>query len=393
MTIDAIGDRNRPIAQRIAALDSLTGRSLPPKSVFVVLHDESDALEVRLAAIRAVGRSPGAVNQLARRFRPAAVREAAVTELARIAKSALPEYFERRIREDIAAAKSDPLGPQMVNLGLNYGRDSRVLEAARALMADPRSEVRSRAVGVLASIGEIDAVLEAALDRSEAVRAQAAEMLGHFSLGRPTDLSTLQRMAEDPDSGVAAKADTALRRMGVKKVRTMPHPSPPSDGDPQWLELLAKLAAKTLADPDRAAELAENAVKTGWLGTGAVGDDDLAALESRLGLKLPPSYRSFLKTTNGWGPTSFAVDRLLRAEEVKRFVESEPEWVQIWSDNEEGPALSTAIQVSTVADGVCLLIPSDDRVEWETWFFANWIPGAHRHDSFLAFMESELRRP
>jgi len=100
-----------------------------------------------------------------------------------------------------------------------------------------------------------------------------------------------------------------------------------------------------------------------------------------------------LKTTNGWGPTSFAVDRLLRAEEVRRFAETEPEWVQIWSENDEGPALKSAIQVSTVADGVCLLIPHDQNAEWETWFFANWIPGADRHQSFRAFMENELQRP
>jgi hypothetical protein len=99
-----------------------------------------------------------------------------------------------------------------------------------------------------------------------------------------------------------------------------------------------------------------------------------------------------LDTTNGWGPTSFAVDRLFAAREVVRFAESEPEWVEIWAGNEEGPALRTALQISTVADGVCLLIPSD-KTEWETWFFANWIPGADRHSTFRAFMENELQRP
>jgi len=77
---------------------------------------------------------------------------------------------------------------------------------------------------------------------------------------------------------------------------------------------------------------------------------------------------------------------------VVRFAESEPDRVQICSENEEGPSLKTATQVSTVADGVCLFIPSDQKAEWETWFFANWIPGAHRYDSFRAFMENELQR-
>jgi len=392
LSADTIGDKTQPPGKRIAALNSLGGRSLPPKSVFAVLHDESDDLEVRLAAVRAVGRSPGAINQLVRRFHPAPVREAAVVELARIARSPLPDYLERRIREDVAAASADPLGAQLVNLGLSYGRDPRVIETTRALGADSRPEVRRRAIAVLASIGEVDDVLAAAHDPSAEVRAQAGEMLGFFSVGRPADIATLERLADDPDVEVATKARAAMRRLGIRKQETRGHPATPTEGDPQWLDLLGKLGARILADRDRAADLPESALQTGWLGAAGATDDEIAALESRLGLALPPSYRSFLKTSNGWGPTSFAVDRLLAAHEVRRFPESEPEWVEIWADNEEGPALKTAIQVSTVADGVCLLIPSE-KVEWETWFFANWIPGAHRYETFRAFMENELQRP
>ena len=393
MSADRIGDKTRPPAQRIAALSNVGGRSLPPKSVFEVLHDESDDVEVRLAAVRAVGRSSGAINQLVRRFHPAPIREAAVAELARIAKSPLPDYFERRIREDLAAARADPLGPQLVNLGLSYGRDRRVLETARELTADPRPEVRRRTIAVLASIGEIDDVLAAVDDPSAEVRGQAAEMLGYFSVARAQDVAALERLASDVDREVAGKARAAMRRLGIKKLPARQPPSVPSEGDPQWLELLSRLGARILADRDRAADLPESALRTGWLGAAGATDEELAALESRLGLRLPPSYRSFLKTSNGWGPTSFAVDRLFAASEVRRFAESEPEWVEIWSKNEEGPALRTAVQVSTIADGVCLLIPSADRAEWEAWFFANWIPGAHRHESFRTFMESELERP
>ena len=94
--------------------------------MFAVLHDESDDLDVRLAAVRAVGRSAGAINQLVRRFQPAPVREAAVGELARIARSPLPEYAERRMLEDMAAVRTDPLGPQLVNLGADLVRPNRL---------------------------------------------------------------------------------------------------------------------------------------------------------------------------------------------------------------------------------------------------------------------------
>jgi hypothetical protein len=252
--------------------------------------------------------------------------------------------------------------------------------------------VRLRAVGLLASVGEIDDVIRAAADPVAEVRARVAEMLGYFSTGRPEDIATLEGLAADSDGEVAVKARAALRRLGVKQLPAPPRPGAARAGDPAWLELLAKLAAKILADRDRAADLTETALETGWLGAAGATEGDLAALEERLNLKLPSSYRSFLLTTNGWGPTSFAVDRLLAAHEVGRFADSEPEWVATWAGNEEGPALRTAIQVSTVADGVCLLIPSDSS-EWETWFFASWIPGAHRHATFRAFLENELERP
>jgi HEAT repeats/SMI1 / KNR4 family (SUKH-1) len=362
-----------------------------PKSVFETLHDESADLEARLAALRAVSRSPGAINQLVRQFYPPELRAAAVVELERIARAPLPPYLEKRIGQDLAAARTDPLATQFANLGLAYGRDARVLDLARASLSDSHPDVRSRAVGVLASIGEIDAVLAAAGDSAAEVRASVAEMLGYFCTARPEDLAALEALAADPEPKVAAKARAAQRRLRVKPlprgVRT-----PARAGDEHWLELLTKLAAKVLADRNRAADLPDEALATGWLGTTAATEEQLQTAERRLGVKFPVSYRSFLATSNGWGPTSFFLDRLYGADEVVWFADSEPDWLAIWASTAEGPQLKTALQVSSVTDnGVCLLIPSE-QAEWECWFFANWIPGVHRHASFRAFMDAELAR-
>lgn len=45
----------------------------------------------------------------------------------------------------------------------------------------------------------------------------------------------------------------------------------------------------------------------GWLGRNGASEEQLAELEARLKVKLPPSYRSFLSFTNGWeeGPIYF----------------------------------------------------------------------------------------
>ena len=39
---------------------------------------------------------------------------------------------------------------------------------------------------------------------------------------------------------------------------------------------------------------------SGWLGYAGASSKKLPALETRLGNQLPPSYRAFLLTSNGW---------------------------------------------------------------------------------------------
>jgi hypothetical protein len=51
-------------------------------------------------------------------------------------------------------------------------------------------------------------------------------------------------------------------------------------------------------DPRVTSEL----VAGGWLGSPAADETALAAAEDRLGARLPPSYRSFLATSNGFPP-------------------------------------------------------------------------------------------
>jgi hypothetical protein len=355
-----------------------------------VLEDESDDLEVRRAAVRAIGRSRGAVNKLTRRFHPAPLRAQAVTELERIAREPLDELFERRLQADLEELRRDLGAFALVNLGRTYGRDRRVIEIARSASRDERPSVRSTALAVLAEIGEIDDLLAGAVDPDIEVRARIAHLLGFFSLGRPQDVAALERLAADSDSSIALKARSAMRRIGALSL-PVPRKAGERSGDPAWIDLLERIATRILADREKAVDLPDEFLETGWLGTRGATTDELASLERRLGLSLPPSYRSFLATTNGWGPTSFAVQRLLAADEVVRFADAEPEWVRAWEDNEEGPAIRSAVQISTVFDGaVCLLVPGASA-NWETWLFANWLPGADAYPSFHAFMEGQLQ--
>ena len=56
--------------------------------------------------------------------------------------------------------------------------------------------------------------------------------------------------------------------------------------------------------------------------------------------------------------------------------------------------LQTALEISDVGDaGIYLLNPQvvTEEGEWETWFFANWLPGATRYRSFQELMEAEYQ--
>ncbi|WP_405686063.1 SMI1/KNR4 family protein [Streptomyces sp. NBC_00057] len=60
------------------------------------------------------------------------------------------------------------------------------------------------------------------------------------------------------------------------------------------------IAARDLVDPEEADEEADDeAVVVGSLGLPAAGEEQIAALEQRVGLVLPPSYRTFLQVSDG----------------------------------------------------------------------------------------------
>jgi hypothetical protein len=128
----------------------------------------------------------------------------------------------------------------------------------------------------------------------------------------------------------------------------------------------------------------------------------IAATERRLGVRLPPSYRAFLKVSNGWWITGTAGPiRLWGVEEIGRLGDLDPELVSIWvglgggdGESPDDPAnlpndhLADAIKISEDNDGFYLLNPAiePEPGEWQAAFFANWVPGAECQPSFGAMM-------
>jgi hypothetical protein len=139
-----------------------------------------------------------------------------------------------------------------------------------------------------------------------------------------------------------------------------------------------------------------------------------------LGATLPPSYRDFLKISNGWRQTGTSIWRVWSTEEVDWFPVRNREWIDAYLSPFTFAELNEALvltddeylvygaaqgsralpdHVSGVRAGdqrdrrFCdLLAQSRDLTpdgEWEAWLFANWLPGAQRHGSFAELMQAE----
>ena len=163
--------------------------------------------------------------------------------------------------------------------------------------------------------------------------------------------------------------------------------------------------------------LPQELIKSGWLGYPGASEAELATAEIRLATRLPPSYRAFLYASNGWRFPSVSIFDLLPVAGIAWFAERNQDWVDAYvgpsagtppiSDEEyfvygekhdsckfRTEYLSTALQVSEAGDSAVLLlnpkIVTPDG-EWETWFFANWLPGAVRYRSFAEWLVAERR--
>lgn len=162
-------------------------------------------------------------------------------------------------------------------------------------------------------------------------------------------------------------------------------------------ELLSRLDLEeynAFRDPRVTAEL----VAGGWLGSPPADEATLAAAEDRLGTRLPPSYRSFLATSNGFLQPDLFVPRLRSAQEIGWYGDLDPEsaatWAEFAEEDEATGRLAGCLQVSdveVVGSAVYLLDPTSPGQdgEWEAYFFAHWVPGVDRYPSFLALMEAQ----
>lgn len=185
-----------------------------------------------------------------------------------------------------------------------------------------------------------------------------------------------------------------------------------------WRMLLSRLNSLLTTSDNWKKELTPEALSAGWCGSPPAPESEIVETEKRLGITLPPSYRSFLAISNGWHPFDNSIERLLPVQQI--------DWLRV-TDPEAAAAIpecytadeivdedyvdysddyhSTAIRPWYYPD--CLLVgkpwqsegdlillnpkvTSPDQ-EWEAIFFANWLPGNERFRTFRDLIAKHIQ--
>jgi hypothetical protein len=189
-----------------------------------------------------------------------------------------------------------------------------------------------------------------------------------------------------------------------------------------WRDLLVQINKQVLSDWRLNSLVTEAQKSTQWLGNVGATEAELLQLEQRLGKRLPPSYRSFLATSNGFGPISSFIYNLSTTAEVDWLRVKEQKLVEMWDGETPEDAISQELLIELAderyllyddsqIEGLlraghmrqCLMISDwgdagflalnpaiQHEGEWEAWHFANWYPGAVRYRSFAELMQASL---
>jgi SMI1 / KNR4 family (SUKH-1) len=193
-----------------------------------------------------------------------------------------------------------------------------------------------------------------------------------------------------------------------------------------WESFLRRWSQEVIeAIGDERGKLPIKVMKSGWLGYGGATEEQIADAEARLGKSLPPSYRAFLKVSNGWRQTTPFISKLWSTKEIEWFAVKHQTWIDAFSEkfghlpaeaDSGSPIISdqeyfvygdeqdcsklrvgylqTALEISRRGEGaIYLLNPQvvNEDGEWEAWFFGDWLPGGDRYRSFQEMMQAEYK--
>ena len=164
----------------------------------------------------------------------------------------------------------------------------------------------------------------------------------------------------------------------------------------EWADSL--LEGKTRGEDDEAARRAR------WLGLPPASEERIEAMEERLGRRMPPSYREFLKVSDGWRHAGGFVG-LLAGTEGAHWHNNESGLADMFEEHlaeDAGPEERRAadiwrrgLQLDVESDITYVFLDPEDvdkDGEWAVYTWASWRAAPpERHANFPAFMRDMHR--
>ncbi len=195
-----------------------------------------------------------------------------------------------------------------------------------------------------------------------------------------------------------------------------------------WRVFLEKWSREFIASASNTTHIPADVIDSAWLGYPGATEEQITRVEARLDIHLPPSYREFLKVSNGWRQLTPFIYRVWSVEEIGWFFSRHQTWIDTFVNKQlkfqhytgqngssfklpyitdadylrYGEAqdcskiryeyLQTALEISDKGESTIYLLNPRVKTsdgEWEAWFFGDWLPGADRYPSFQDMMEAE----
>ncbi|GAP47222.1 SMI1/KNR4 family protein [Streptomyces azureus] len=162
--------------------------------------------------------------------------------------------------------------------------------------------------------------------------------------------------------------------------------------------------ADSLPDDETRGEDDETARRARWLGFPPASEERIAAMEERLGRRMPPSYREFLKVSDGWRHAGGFV-WLLAGTEDAHWHNNESGLADVFEeylDEDAGPEerrvtdiWRRGLQLDVESDVTHVLLDPEDvgeDGEWAVYTWASWLAEPpERHANFVEFMRDMYR--
>jgi hypothetical protein len=179
-----------------------------------------------------------------------------------------------------------------------------------------------------------------------------------------------------------------------------------------WKDFLTDVSKTVIHSGDMLEEF-EDARNISWLGFSGSSSDNIKFHETRLSTTLPPSYKEFLKTSNGFKQLNCFIWDLLPIEKIQWLKDFDSSFHELWdsehttfnASNEDyfvygdqqkttdfrSEYLVKSLAISNWGDAAILLLNPEIKFgeEWEAWMFATWHLGPVRYKSFEELMNGE----